>query len=163
MKRPTLPADLIQLASSPALVIRDEAAMQALGSRLAGCLPSGCLVTLSGELGAGKSVLVRAIIHALGHVGRVRSPTYTLIETYDLSTADSRLPSVAHLDLYRLNDPDELEYLGFDEVLQQHALVLIEWPDKGGERVPVADVHLDLHYAGEHERRVELSLPASQV
>ena len=140
--------------------IADEAAMQLLGGELARCVPKGSLWTLSGELGAGKSVLVRAIIHALGYDGRVKSPTYTLIESYDVSgRADGRINKIAHLDLYRLQDPAELDYLGFDDVISDHDLVMIEWPEQGGARVPRTDLHISITYAGEDRRCVEFSTP----
>ena len=140
--------------------IADEAAMQLLGGELARCVPKGSLWTLSGELGAGKSVLVRSVIHALGYDGRVKSPTYTLIESYDVTgQADGRINNIAHLDLYRLQDPAELDYLGFDDVIRDHDLVMIEWPEQGGGRVPRPDLHISITYAAEDRRRVEFSTP----
>ncbi len=133
--------------------------MQALGVELARSLPAGTstLMTLSGELGAGKSVLVRSIIHALGYAGRVKSPTYTLIETYELPPEDGCIARIAHMDLYRLEDPAELDYLGFDDVLRDHDLVLIEWPQKGGDRVPPADLQVSISYTADESREVVFS------
>lgn len=124
----------------------DEDAMQALGEQLALVLSRGTLLTLTGELGAGKSFLARAIIHAAGYEGRVKSPTYTLIETYEVQTPHTELKHIAHLDLYRLADPDELHYLGFDEVQDTHDLVMIEWAERAGELLPVVDVHVHIEY-----------------
>lgn len=121
--------------------------MQLFGRQLAGALTNGTLLTLQGELGAGKSVLARAIIHAAGYVGRVKSPTYTLIETYTIDPPLSGLAQIAHLDLYRLADPDELNYLGFDEVLDSHDLVIIEWAERAGDLLPTADVRILIDYA----------------
>lgn len=136
--------------NSLSITLENEAAMVALGRRLAGVLPPRLLVTLSGELGAGKSVLARSIIEALGVTGRIKSPTYTLLESYQ---APNR--RIAHLDLYRLADPDELHYLGFDDVLAEHELILIEWPGNAGGRLarvandlPLWDIHIDYSKTG---------------
>ncbi|MFK8082314.1 MAG: tRNA (adenosine(37)-N6)-threonylcarbamoyltransferase complex ATPase subunit type 1 TsaE [Granulosicoccus sp.] len=125
----------------------DEFAMLALGGHMSSALPKGVLMTLEGELGAGKSFLARAIIHAAGYVGRVKSPTYTLIETYDIESAPDESRHIAHLDLYRLADPDELHYLGLDDVLDTHDLVMIEWPERAGDLLPAADVCVRIDYA----------------
>lgn len=148
---------LQQLMDKAQRRIGNESAMQALGQELAAELPAGSLVTLSGELGAGKSVLVRSIIHSLGYIGRVKSPTYTLIETYEAAQPDGRVVRIAHLDLYRLEDPAELDYLGFDDVLRDHELVFIEWPEKGAGRVPPADVRVSINYAAGDAREVVFS------
>ena len=149
---------LAGLMARPVRLLEDESAMQALGKELAETLPAGSLVTLSGELGAGKSVLVRAIIHTLGYTGRVKSPTYTLIESYEVPLEGGKLTRIAHLDLYRLEDPAELDYLGFDDVLAGHELVLIEWPEKGGDRVPKADLQISIRYAADDRRELTFSL-----
>jgi tRNA threonylcarbamoyladenosine biosynthesis protein TsaE len=134
-----------------------EQAMQRLGAQLANGLAGRTLILLDGELGAGKSVLVRALIHALGYTGRVKSPTYTLIESYELEEKKSGIAHIAHLDLYRLADPDELEYLGFDDVMDSHELVLIEWPEKALDRLPAGQIHIQISYAGDNTRRVDIS------
>jgi tRNA threonylcarbamoyladenosine biosynthesis protein TsaE len=139
--------DLSQLLETKWFSIADEAAMQSFGTRLVNSLPEKALVTLSGELGAGKSVLARAMIHSLGYEGRVKSPTYTLIETYEATNADKSVTRIAHLDLYRLSDPEELDYLGFDEVLVSNNLVIIEWPEQAEGRVPAASVQVTIEYA----------------
>lgn len=148
---------LASLMATPVRQIEDEAAMQSLGRELAELLPAGTLVSLSGELGAGKSVLVRSIIHTLGYTGRVKSPTYTLIETYEAPAPSGDIVHIAHLDLYRLEDPAELDYLGFDDVLTDHQLVLIEWPEKGGDRVPRPDLQVSITYAADDAREVVFS------
>lgn len=160
------------------IIVHGEGDMQLLGAELASLLPMRSLVTLSGELGAGKSVLVRSAIHACGYTGRVKSPTYTLIETYECeSNVSEKQPSdapksidnepggrrVAHLDLYRLTDPDELEYLGFDDVLETHDLVFIEWPEQGAQRLPVATLHVLIEYADSGTRIVRFSDPAKSA
>ena len=139
--------EFLQLLETQRFSIASEAEMQSFGSRLVKSLPQKALVTLSGELGAGKSVLARAMIHALGYKGRVKSPTYTLIETYEASHAGQSVTRIAHLDLYRLSDPEELEYLGFDDVLANNNLVIIEWPEQGEGRVPSANLHVSIEYA----------------
>jgi tRNA threonylcarbamoyladenosine biosynthesis protein TsaE len=139
--------EFLQLLETQRFSIASEAEMQSFGSRLVKSLPQKALVTLSGELGAGKSVLARAMIHALGYEGRVKSPTYTLIETYEASHAGQSVTRIAHLDLYRLSDPEELEYLGFDDVLANNNLVIIEWPEQGEGRVPAANLHVSIEYA----------------
>jgi tRNA threonylcarbamoyladenosine biosynthesis protein TsaE len=125
------------------LSLPDEHATRALGARLAPLLTPGrrWLIELAGELGAGKTTLVRGLLAALGHAGRVRSPTYTLIEPYRIGGRD-----VLHLDLYRLADPGELEFLGLGDLLTPGAIALIEWPERGGGYLPPADLTVALHY-----------------
>jgi tRNA threonylcarbamoyladenosine biosynthesis protein TsaE len=106
----------------------DLAAMEALGVRIAALLREGDVVALSGGLGTGKTTLSRAILAALGHVGEVPSPTFTIIETYD--PPDTRLP-VVHADFYRLESPQELEEIGLEDY-REDAVLLAEWPDKAG-------------------------------
>lgn len=134
----------------------DESAMQRFGSELLSQLGVGTLLTLRGELGAGKSVLARSIIHAAGYTGRVKSPTYTLIESYKITEPVTRIVRIAHLDLYRLAEPDELHYLGFDDVLASHDLVIIEWPENAGELLPKATVNLLLQYESNGGRRISI-------
>lgn len=120
------------------------AATEALGARLATALAPGCIVYLSGDLGAGKTTLVRGLVHALGHHGAVKSPTFTLVEPYQIG--DWRL---FHWDLYRLADPEELEFLGLRDQLDSQAVLLIEWPERGCGELPAADLEITLSYAGE--------------
>ncbi len=137
--------------------IDSEPDMQAFGRTLVEKLPRGTLVSLSGELGAGKSVLARAMIHALGYNGRVKSPTYTLIETYDVEgSSDEHRYRIAHMDLYRLADPEELDYLGFEDVSRQCDLMIIEWVEMGGDRVPEPQVRITIEYAENDSRMLIL-------
>jgi tRNA threonylcarbamoyladenosine biosynthesis protein TsaE len=127
----------------------DAAATEAFGARLAACFPgSGLLVFLRGELGAGKTTLVRGLLRALGHRNAVKSPTYTLVESYQLPALQ-----VHHLDLYRLADAEELEWLGIRDLLASDAVCLIEWPERGTGVLPPADLELTLTYQ-EAGRRV---------
>ncbi|MAM70416.1 MAG: tRNA (adenosine(37)-N6)-threonylcarbamoyltransferase complex ATPase subunit type 1 TsaE [Gammaproteobacteria bacterium] len=128
--------------------LSDEAATEAFGATLAQLLGNGGIVTLSGQLGAGKTTLIRGFLHALGHQGAVKSPTYTLVEPYEL---DGR--PIMHFDLYRLGDPEELEYLGFRDYLDGSTLCLIEWPEKGKGYLPQADLAL----------RLEVSAPGRTI
>jgi tRNA threonylcarbamoyladenosine biosynthesis protein TsaE len=123
----------------------DAEATEALGARLAELLapaPGGWLVTLNGGLGAGKTTLARGFLRALGHTGRVPSPTYTLVEPYE---AGGR--RVLHMDLYRLSAPEELEFLGFRDAFGEDAIVLIEWPERAGSVIPAADISVSLGMA----------------
>lgn len=115
----------------------------AVGARLARACPDDApgplVVQLHGELGAGKTTLVRGFLRALGVTGAVRSPTYTLVEIYELAAL-----TALHLDLYRLTDASELEPLGLADWAAPRHVWLIEWPEKGGERTPAADLHITL-------------------
>ncbi len=124
--------------------------MRALGAALAGACSGGLIVYLSGELGTGKTTLVRGFLQALGHQDNVRSPTYTLIEPYRVDGLD-----VYHLDLYRLGHPEELEYLGLRDYLSPTAIWLIEWPERGIDALPPPDLMLSLEHIP-IGRRVEL-------
>ena len=116
---------------------------RALGSRLQRCLMSGDVLLLSGDLGAGKSTLARAWLRSLGVTGAIRSPTYTLVERYPL--ADGR--EAWHMDLYRIGDPGELDFLGLDEGAA--SLWLVEWPQRGGGVLPAPDLRIELAMEGE--------------
>ncbi len=136
----------------------DEAAMLELGAKLCQQIKPNSLITLRGELGAGKSFLARAIIHAAGFKGRVKSPTYTLIESYQIPDALTSIATIAHLDLYRLNDPEELHYLGFDDVFLTNDLVLVEWPERAVGLLPGAQVDIAIDYLAQGGRRVTVSV-----
>lgn len=103
-------------------------------------------MTLSGELGTGKTTLAQAICRGYGVEGEVTSPTYALVHEY----AAKKSP-VYHIDLYRLDSPSQLTNLGWDEIVSSHALVIIEWPDRAGERLPAEHVPIDLEYAPEDD------------
>ena len=123
--------------------LADEAATLALGAELAPCLHGGVVVYLSGELGAGKTTLARGILRAMGHAGRVKSPSFTLVEPYNLS----RL-YLYHFDFYRFTDPLEADDAGFREYFNPDAVCLVEWPEKAAEMLPRADLQVELKAAG---------------
>ena len=125
--------------------VPDEASMLNLGQQIAKALADadGCMIYFHGELGAGKTTLIRSILQTMGVVGRVKSPTYTLVEPYEL---DDR--TAYHFDLYRLGDPEELEFLGLRDYLSANAFLFVEWPERGEGILPSADVHIRIDYAG---------------
>lgn len=129
------------------MIIPDAEAQEAAGAALATLLTPPLLIFLEGDLGAGKTTLTRGILRGLGYEGRVVSPTYTLVESYETP----RL-LLAHLDLYRLVDPEELEYLGLADLLTQDAVVLVEWPERGQGFLPEPDMRIRLEYADRGRR-----------
>lgn len=130
--------------------LADAAATEAFGARLAACCQSGGLIFFYGQLGAGKTTLVRGLLRALGHTGPVKSPTYALVESYQLQSLE-----VHHLDLYRLADPGELEWMGIRDLVGGDALALIEWPEQGKGILPVPDLELTMGYR-DAGREIEL-------
>lgn len=120
-----------------------EREMESVGARLAVALEPGAVVYLRGPLGAGKTTLVRGLLRALGWSGPVKSPTYTLVESYAL--AGLRLH---HFDLYRLSAPDELEFIGLRDFLDRHAICLIEWAERGAGMLPQADLTVEIAFVG---------------
>ena len=102
------------------------------------------VIWLVGDLGAGKTTFARALIHALGYKGKVKSPTYGLLEHYELDSLQ-----VLHLDLYRIGDPDELEFLGLSDLLDEQTILLVEWPDRGGHWLSEPDFKFEFSYAGQ--------------
>jgi tRNA threonylcarbamoyladenosine biosynthesis protein TsaE len=121
----------------------DQPGLENLAIHAARALVPGMVLHLRGELGAGKTTFARALIRALAPGVRVKSPTYTLVETYALPRF-----ALHHLDLYRLAAPDELEYLGVRELAAPDAVLVVEWPEKGGDALPRADLELALAHAG---------------
>ncbi len=124
--------------------LRGESDTCALGTALARGLSPGLLIYLQGELGSGKTTLVRALLRALGHDGPVRSPSYTLVESYVIS----RL-YLYHFDFYRFHSPEEWAEAGFDELFNSGAVCLVEWPEKAGGVLPRADIEIRFVRAGE--------------
>ena len=121
----------------------DEAATQRLGEMLAPLLQPGLVIFLEGDLGTGKTTLVRALIRALGYAGPVKSPTYSLVEVYVISSL-----YLYHFDFYRFEVPEEFLDAGFSEYFNDAAICLVEWPERAEGCVPSADLRLRLHHAG---------------
>ena len=129
---------------SVSLFLADVAATEALAARLATTMPARAVVFLHGDLGAGKSTFARAFLRHLGVTGPVKSPTYTLIERYALPDGEA-----AHLDLYRIAEAGELDFLGLDELAGDARLWLVEWPERGGRGLPGPDLDLRLAVSGD--------------
>src|ERR1700692_3123017 len=134
----------LNLAYSSVTVCLGQALARAFPGGAAAAAGAGAVVYLRGELGAGKSTCVRSLLRALGVAGAVRSPTYTLVETYELAGL-----TCIHVDLYRLQSLTEVDELGLRDLVGPSCLLLVEWPDRGGAALPPADLSVALNYAGE--------------
>ena len=132
------------------LLVPDEQGMESLGAALAPRLRAGQAIFLHGELGAGKTTMVRGVLRGLGYAGSVKSPTYTLVEPYDFG--DFRM---YHFDLYRMEDPEELEFLGIRDYFQGQGVCIVEWPERGVGILPRPDVDVFIDRV-DHARSVRL-------
>ena len=140
--------------------LHEEAGTLALGASLARALQPGLTIYLHGDLGAGKTALTRAMLHALGHTGHVKSPTYTLAEPYTVTIGDASV-QVIHFDLYRMASAEEFLDAGFREYFNQQTICIIEWPEKAETVLPPPDISISLAVAGEG-RDVELHALSDQ-
>ncbi len=130
--------------------VRDAAAMESLGEQAAAGVRAGQLVFLRGELGAGKTTFIRGVLRGLGHRGAVTSPTYTLVEPYQVGGL-----SVYHFDLYRIVDAEELENLAVRDYLDGEGVCLVEWPERGQGVLPAPDCEIVIDFDGDGTRLVE--------
>lgn len=126
----------------------DEAATLAVAAQLAPLLSGRELVFLEGDLGAGKTTFCRGLLRGLGHTGAVKSPTFTLVEPYEIAGGGQ----IFHFDLYRLTDANELEYIGIEDYLESHQLCLVEWPERGEAVLPASDLTVTLALEGSGRR-----------
>lgn len=138
------------------LFLKDEAATVKAGTQLAVALNTGAVIYLEGDLGAGKTTFTRGVLRACGYQGSVKSPTYTLCEPYELS--DDR--QLCHFDLYRLSNPEELEFLGIRDYIASNAILFIEWPNRGEGWLPPADLSVSLSESGEGRELTMVALTA---
>ena len=145
------------------LILNSEQDTQLLAKQLA-ALPLTGSVWLAGDLGAGKTTLTRYWLQALGHTGAVKSPTYTLVEPYSIEQSNGTIKPVYHADLYRLQDPEELSFIGFDEYLDEpEALVIIEWASRADYYLPMPTLFIDMTQVesddkGNEVRQVQLKV-----
>ncbi|HEC26193.1 MAG TPA: tRNA (adenosine(37)-N6)-threonylcarbamoyltransferase complex ATPase subunit type 1 TsaE [Gammaproteobacteria bacterium] len=132
------------------LSLENVEATEKLGAVLADVIPEGVLVFLTGELGTGKTTLVRGVLRALGYQGAVKSPTYTLLEEYSLAGRE-----IIHFDLYRLIDPEELDLIGIRDYFNGKTRCFVEWPDRGRGHLPPEDLVIRIsHRASGREARI---------
>jgi tRNA threonylcarbamoyladenosine biosynthesis protein TsaE len=142
------------------LDLADEAATLNFGATLAKAMQPNLTIYLHGDLGAGKTTLVRGLLHALGHVGKVKSPTYTLVEPYEIKSNVISSLMLYHFDLYRFNDEEEWDSAGFRDYFNAHSVCIVEWPEKAENVLPTPDLNItfSIKNSGQHcSRSVNIS------
>jgi len=127
------------------LDLADEAATIGFGAALAKAIQPNLTIYLHGDLGAGKTTLVRGLLHGLGYVGKVKSPTYTLVEPYEMLDSHAAQLNLYHFDLYRFNDEEEWEAAGFRDYFNAASVCLIEWPEKADKILPEPDIEISFN------------------
>ncbi len=148
------------VAENLKIELPDEAATLRFGAQIAHDLQPGTTVFLSGDLGAGKTTLVRGLLHSLKYQGRVKSPTYALVELYVVSKLN-----LYHFDFYRFRDPEEWHEAGFRDLFNQSNVCLVEWPEKANDLLPPPDLHITLtvqHTDDQESRRASLSATSAR-
>ncbi len=139
------------MANDIALILDNEVATLACGDKFSRIMANGLVVYLRGDLGAGKTTFVRGILHGLGHVGKVKSPTYTLVEPYTIFNYN-----IYHFDLYRFIDEEEWDAAGFRDYFNAQSICMIEWPERAENVLPEPDIHVHLsHY--QSARKIQFS------
>ena len=139
------------MANNITLILDNEAATLACGDKFSRIVACGLVVYLHGDLGAGKTTLVRGVLHGLGHVGKVKSPTYTLVEPYTIFNYN-----IYHFDLYRFTDEEEWEAAGFREYFNAQSICMIEWPERAANVLPEPDIHVHLSLY-QNARKIQFS------
>ena len=126
--------------------------MEALGASIIKDLQAPAIVYLRGELGTGKTTLVRGALRAMGYEGPVKSPTFTIVESYSIGSLD-----IHHFDLYRISDPEELDFIGIREYFSDTSICFFEWPDRGKSVIPAPSIEIQIDHAGDY-RKVQTAI-----